>query len=66
MNYKNPLTKVTCPFCGEEIARDAKFCPVCGAKLKETEIEQKTKICSSCGYQLPLDAKYCYKCGVKL
>jgi predicted amidophosphoribosyltransferase len=66
MSYKNPLTEVNCPFCGEEMASDAKFCPTCGAKLKEAVEEQKTKICSACGYQIPLDAKYCYKCGVKL
>jgi len=66
MSNKKPVTKVNCPFCGDEIVNDAKFCPICGAKLEETQKEQRTKICSSCGHELPLDAKFCAKCGVKM
>ena len=65
--FEKPVTKVNCPFCGEEIESDAKFCPICGAKLGEKQKEEsKTKICSSCGHELPLDAKFCAKCGVKM
>jgi len=62
-----PIIKINCPFCGEEIESDAKFCPICGSKLgEEQKEEKKTKICPNCGHELPLDAKFCAKCGVKM
>ncbi|MFX0082838.1 MAG: zinc ribbon domain-containing protein [Candidatus Hodarchaeota archaeon] len=64
---EKPITKINCPFCGEEIESDAKFCPICGSKLGELEKEEKkTKICPNCGHELHLDAKFCAKCGVKM
>jgi len=65
--FKKPIIKINCPFCGEEIESDAKFCPICGSKLGEKQKEEKkTKICPNCGHELPLDAKFCAKCGVKM
>lgn len=65
--FEKPVIKVNCQFCGEEIESDAKFCPICGAKLGEKQKEEKkTKICSSCSHKLPLDAKFCAKCGAKM
>lgn len=65
--FEKPIKKINCPFCGEEIEGDAKFCPICGSKLGEKQIEEKkTKICPNCGHELPLDAKFCVKCGVKM
>jgi ribosomal protein L40E len=60
------ITKVNCPFCGEEIESDAKFCPICGSKLGDLqERELEIKSCSGCGHELPIDAKFCAKCGTK-
>jgi ribosomal protein L40E len=61
------ITNINCPFCGEQIESDAKFCPICGSKLGEPQEEEKnTTICPSCGHELPLDAKFCAKCGFKI
>lgn len=61
-----PIIEINCPFCGEKIESDAKFCPICGSKLGELQKEEKkTKICPNCGQELPLDAKFCAKCGTK-
>ena len=66
MQQGEPVTKINCPFCGEKIDSDAKFCPTCGAKIGEKQKEKETKICSGCGHELPLDAKFCTKCGAKM
>ena len=64
--------KVNCPFCGDKIDQDAKFCPHCGSDLTEvkkesvTSQEEKTiKHCQNCGTALPIEAKFCAKCGQK-
>jgi predicted nucleic acid-binding Zn ribbon protein len=62
-----PLKKISCPFCGEQIESDAKFCPICGSNIKDKQKEKKqTSICPNCGQELPLDAKFCANCGEKL
>ncbi|MBY8990737.1 MAG: zinc ribbon domain-containing protein [Candidatus Lokiarchaeota archaeon] len=62
-----PITKINCPFCGEKIDSDVKFCPICGSRLEELQKEEeKAKICPNCGQELPLNAKFCAKCGVKV
>ncbi|MHA2008342.1 MAG: zinc ribbon domain-containing protein [Promethearchaeota archaeon] len=64
---EKPVSKTNCPFCGEQIESDAKFCPICGANLTEKlKEEKKTKICPNCGQELPLEAKFCAKCGEKV
>jgi RNA polymerase subunit RPABC4/transcription elongation factor Spt4 len=62
--------KVNCPYCGDKIDEDAKFCPHCGSNLAdfkeelvETQEKIKTKHCQNCGNDLPIEAKFCAKCG---
>lgn len=64
---QKPITKLNCPFCGEGIESDAKFCPICGSNLKgKLNEERKAKICANCAQELPLDAKFCASCGEKI
>lgn len=67
------VVKVNCPFCGEKIDEDAKFCPHCGSKLTEVkeeavenQEEKPTKHCLNCGRELSKEAKFCAKCGQKV
>ncbi len=67
-----PAVKVNCPFCGDKIDGDAKFCPHCGSNLADVKKEavasqeEKTiKHCQNCGTELPIEAKFCAKCGQK-
>jgi len=52
-----------CSECNAEIADNAKFCPVCGAKVEK---EKPVKICPNCGEVLKEGAKFCAKCGCKI
>ena len=36
------MEKIKCPFCGEEIKADSKFCPNCGKKLEDYKAEENT------------------------
>ncbi len=65
--------KVNCPFCGDKIDEDAKFCPHCGSDLTEVkkeavenQEEKTSKQCHNCGRDLPIEAKFCAKCGEKV
>jgi predicted amidophosphoribosyltransferase len=51
--------RATCPNCNTPLAKNAKFCPECGTKIK-TEI-----FCSECGAKLQPKAKFCPECGTK-
>ena len=69
---ETPAVKVNCPFCGDKIDGDAKFCPHCGSNLTEvkkeaveTQEEKAIKHCQNCGTELPIEAKFCAKCGQK-
>jgi len=69
---ETPAVKINCPFCGDKIDGDAKFCPHCGSDLTDvkkeavTSQEEKTiKHCQNCGTELPIEAKFCAKCGQK-
>lgn len=44
-----------CNTCGAELARNQKFCSVCGAKV--------SKRCIKCGAELNEGAKFCVECG---
>ncbi len=59
--------KAACPSCGASIAKDAKFCDKCGAKIEipaETQPEtQASRFCSSCGAPVVDGSKFCDKCG---
>jgi|WetSurMetagenome_2_1015567.scaffolds.fasta_scaffold1014890_2 hypothetical protein len=52
--------RATCPKCYAPLAKNAKFCPECGAKLK-TEAH-----CTQCGAQLKGEAKFCAECGTQV
>jgi len=50
----------TCPKCEAPLAKNAKFCPECGEKIK-TE-----SFCKECGAKLAATAKFCAECGTKI
>ncbi|MBO7345302.1 MAG: SPFH domain-containing protein [Clostridia bacterium] len=52
-------TSKTCPSCGAEISKSAKFCSECGEKIPSK------KFCSECGAELSQSAKFCPECGAK-
>ncbi|MHA1509200.1 MAG: zinc-ribbon domain-containing protein, partial [Promethearchaeota archaeon] len=61
---ETPAVKVNCPYCGDEIDKDAKFCPHCGSNIAEkTQDIKDTKNCQNCGNELPIEAKFCASCG---
>ncbi len=47
--------KRTCPSCGAEIPKDARFCPACGVEAG--------KMTCSCGAVIPPGAEVCPSCG---
>lgn len=49
--------RASCPNCEAPLAVNAKFCPECGAKLKDPGH------CTECGGKLTPDAKFCPECG---
>ncbi|HEX2979655.1 MAG TPA: zinc ribbon domain-containing protein [Anaerolineaceae bacterium] len=51
--------RATCPQCEAPLANNAKFCPECGAKIKQ-EI-----FCTECGAKMAAAAKFCPECGKK-
>ena len=51
--------RATCPNCNAPLAADVKFCPECGAPVKEE------KFCTECGSKVPASAKFCPGCGAK-
>jgi len=64
---ETPAVKVNCPFCGDKIDEDAKFCPHCGSNIEEkTQDVKDNKNCPNCGTELPIEAKFCAHCGQKV
>jgi len=51
--------RATCPNCNAPLAKNAKFCPECGASIKAE------KFCTNCGAKLEAGAKFCADCGTK-
>ncbi len=62
-----------CETCKEEISTELKFCPNCGARIADIEVDNqvKTKVddvvcfkkCKVCSSENSPDAKACSKCG---
>jgi len=52
--------RATCPECNEPLPGNVKFCPSCGAKVKDIGF------CSTCGAKLAAGAKFCPDCGSKI
>ncbi len=48
---------ITCPDCNNNIAKDARFCPLCGHQ--QLVLSQ----CVNCGKNLSPNARFCSKCG---
>ncbi len=67
---ETPTVKANCPFCGDKIDQDAKFCPHCGSNIAEKTPDvqdvQENKKCQNCGTELPIEAKFCATCGQKI
>lgn len=59
-----------CPNCGAGNSSEARFCAVCGAKLKEELTKEQPateeQICPNCSTPNALDAKFCGECGCLL
>jgi membrane protease subunit (stomatin/prohibitin family) len=58
-NWRQTI-RASCPNCEEPLAVNAKFCPECGAKLKQAQH------CTQCGSILTPGAKFCPECGEKV
>jgi membrane protease subunit (stomatin/prohibitin family) len=52
--------RAACPNCEAPLAKNAKFCPECGTKIKAEAF------CSECGAKLTVGAKFCPECGRKV
>jgi membrane protease subunit (stomatin/prohibitin family) len=52
--------RATCPKCNAPLAKNAKFCPECGAKISAEAH------CTQCGAKLKADSKFCADCGAKV
>lgn len=52
---------MVCDKCGKTFADDAKFCPHCGA-----EVRQKVMYCTNCGRPLDPSKEFCMGCGKRV
>lgn len=52
--------RASCPQCEAPLATNAKFCPECGAKVKQESH------CTECGSKLNPGVKFCPDCGTKV
>jgi membrane protease subunit (stomatin/prohibitin family) len=57
--YWRETIRGSCPNCEAPLASNAKFCPECGAKLKDA------RFCEKCGAKMSSEAKFCPECGEK-
>lgn len=57
-NWRETIV-ASCPKCGAAQATNAKFCPECGANLKQGVF------CAQCGAKMQPGAKFCGECGAK-
>jgi membrane protease subunit (stomatin/prohibitin family) len=51
--------RATCPNCEAPLAKNAKFCPECGTKIKAEQF------CTECGAKIAAGTKFCPECGAK-
>lgn len=51
--------RATCPNCEAPLAKNAKFCPECGTKIKAEQF------CTECGAKITAGTKFCPECGAK-
>ncbi|MGI5827753.1 MAG: zinc ribbon domain-containing protein [Patescibacteria group bacterium] len=50
----------SCPKCEAPLPANVKFCPECGANVKQKNV------CAKCGAKLAPKAKFCGECGTKV
>lgn len=60
MEERAIVQSTTCPNCGYENKKEAKFCSHCGGKL------EVVNYCSNCGNKVEGGEKYCPNCGENL
>ena len=63
--------KIVCPYCGNPINPEDKFCEVCGQKLNEKPKEEKDikeipNVCPNCGTSVSKEDVFCPNCGNKI
>jgi len=51
--------RAACPNCEAPLAKNAKFCPECGTKIKAEQF------CTECGAKIAAGTKFCPECGAK-
>lgn len=51
--------RATCPNCEAPLAKNAKFCPECGTKIKAEQF------CTECGAKITAGTKFCPECGAR-
>ena len=42
--WTQPIITIMCPYCGNPISMDSKFCPHCGAQIWEDEEKDKMDV----------------------
>ena len=61
---------IKCPYCGEVLSSDMRFCTSCGTKLESVEekvVEPvRQSFCTNCGSKIEPDALFCENCGHKI
>ena len=57
-----------CLNCGAELQQGTVFCPICGTKVVENQIQRPQeiqKVCLNCGNVMREEAVFCSNCGAK-
>lgn len=55
-----------CLYCGNKLPQDGDFCPDCGEKIFNGQIDASKGYLTHCRVRLPLDASFCPICGSKI
>lgn len=58
------MNTTNCIKCNQPIAVDDKFCPHCGASVKESK--EQFQLCPKCNKENPIGVVFCENCGTSL